>query len=430
MPWGLQKARDMKNIVLGLLVLLFVACAKKDDVNIQTRLMYALDLRERGFLSEAGDEMIKIAKKTGSHFYYKFGLSLLNEAGAKNFLSELNAANKVLKDDLEYLRLKTVALIKSGDLEQAQASANELIARFDSDDDRRILASIYLLKKEYERGILELRRLYEKNKNDATLAMLVEVSLNFFDPKDVKIRQYLQEYYLAHDCENVRVCLVLGEYLIQEKHYKNAIALYSHILELHNEHYTNQVIDLLVAYRLFETALEILNKYDDENYSAKMRIYLLWGKPLKAAELAHKLYLNTGRPEFLAQQAMYEYEGLLDRLDKQKLAGIAEKFKQSIALGASEANILNYYGYMLIQHDLDVAGGVALIKQALEKSPNSPYYLDSLAWGFYKLGQCDEAMNLMLKAIKIEPSFAKNKEAVFHLKKINRCLKKENDDIR
>ena len=69
---------------------------------------------------------------------------------------------------------------------------------------------------------------------------------------------------------------------------------------------------------------------------------------------------------------------------------------------------------------MDIKKGIKLVKEALLKEPNSPFYLDSLAWGYYKIGKCKEAKKIMKKLVKN----SKEKEILMHWKKINECLKK------
>ena len=49
---------------------------------------------------------------------------------------------------------------------------------------------------------------------------------------------------------------------------------------------------------------------------------------------------------------------------------------------------------------MDIKKGIKLVKEALLKEPNSPFYLDSLAWGYYKIGKCKEAKKIMNKFVK------------------------------
>ena len=44
-----------------------------------------------------------------------------------------------------------------------------------------------------------------------------------------------------------------------------------------------------------------------------------------------------------------------------------------------------------------------MIELAVEKSPQSGYIIDSLAWGLYQLGRYEEAITPMEQAISLEP---------------------------
>ena len=51
----------------------------------------------------------------------------------------------------------------------------------------------------------------------------------------------------------------------------------------------------------------------------------------------------------------------------------------------------------MIDYDLDIKGGMKYVQEALDQSPNSYEFLDSLAWGYYKLGDCQKAKELFSK---------------------------------
>lgn len=65
--------------------------------------------------------------------------------------------------------------------------------------------------------------------------------------------------------------------------------------------------------------------------------------------------------------------------------------------------VLNYLGYMLIERKENLDEALRMIELAVEKSPESGYIVDSLAWGLYQLGRYDEAIIPMEKAISLEP---------------------------
>ncbi|MDR2732069.1 MAG: hypothetical protein LBB36_02505 [Fibromonadaceae bacterium] len=55
---------------------------------------------------------------------------------------------------------------------------------------------------------------------------------------------------------------------------------------------------------------------------------------------------------------------------------------------------MNNLGYMLIDRDIDVNKGIALVEKALSHSPEELSYLDSKAWGLYKTGKYEEALKI------------------------------------
>src|SRR5260370_35209196 len=47
--------------------------------------------------------------------------------------------------------------------------------------------------------------------------------------------------------------------------------------------------------------------------------------------------------------------------------------------------------------------GVALIQRALAVKPQNGYYLDSLAWAYYRMGRFQEALAEMKRAVAVGP---------------------------
>ena len=84
---------------------------------------------------------------------------------------------------------------------------------------------------------------------------------------------------------------------------------------------------------------------------------------------------------------------------------------------------LNYLGYLMIDHDLGIKEGMQYVQKALDKQPESPFYIDSLAWGKYKLGECAEASRLIKK---VEELIGTDEQEVReHIKAIQQCKTKD-----
>lgn len=73
---------------------------------------------------------------------------------------------------------------------------------------------------------------------------------------------------------------------------------------------------------------------------------------------------------------------------------------KAIKLYPDYAEALNYLGYLYIDKNIDIETGINLVKRALKINKNNPYYLDSLGWGYYKLGEYKKAEIYLKKAIE------------------------------
>ena len=108
--------------------------------------------------------------------------------------------------------------------------------------------------------------------------------------------------------------------------------------------------------------------------------------------------------------------------DKQKvLKNVIANFELALSSGINNSEFQNYYGYLLIDYNINIHKGIKLIKQALKTSPNNIAYIDSLAWGYYKINKCKEAYKLMKKVVSL--TGLGDSEIKQHWEKINRCKK-------
>jgi tetratricopeptide (TPR) repeat protein len=96
-------------------------------------------------------------------------------------------------------------------------------------------------------------------------------------------------------------------------------------------------------------------------------------------------------------------------------------FNRALSGGSRDSVYLNYYGYTLIDKNMDVKKGLELVKKALEYQPDNSYYLDSLAWGYYKLNRCKEAYEVMKRVVDMEG--LKEDEIREHWDAIQKCNK-------
>jgi Tfp pilus assembly protein PilF len=101
------------------------------------------------------------------------------------------------------------------------------------------------------------------------------------------------------------------------------------------------------------------------------------------------------------------------------IAEVVSHFEKAIAGGVDDSIYLNYYGYTLIDKDIDLQKGMNIIQNALIQQPNNTYYLDSLAWGHYKKRECSKALKLMKRVVSEEG--LDEVEIIEHWKAIKKC---------
>ncbi|MFN3603620.1 MAG: tetratricopeptide repeat protein [Leptonema sp. (in: bacteria)] len=161
---------------------------------------------------------------------------------------------------------------------------------------------------------------------------------------------------------------------------------------------------------------ELLNKYPqyiDINKIYKLKILcLLHLKKFKEAInlIQKRLYYNQQDISFLHMLA-YAYEKLNQYSEALKI------HKKVLNLDPENPTSLNAYGYLLTLYGNPNTLPIAkqCFEKVLKKNPENPYYLDSYAMYLNKVGQKDQAREILLKALQKDPE---NTEILFHLKEI------------
>ena len=103
-------------------------------------------------------------------------------------------------------------------------------------------------------------------------------------------------------------------------------------------------------------------------------------------------------------QARFLQAMIYDSLDQWPQAETA--IKQAQTLAPDRPEVLNFLGYGWINRGTHVQEGMDLVRRALQLQPKSGAVIDSLGWGYYKLGNYDEALEFIEEAVQLDPSDA------------------------
>src|SRR5438132_1793373 len=95
---------------------------------------------------------------------------------------------------------------------------------------------------------------------------------------------------------------------------------------------------------------------------------------------------------------------------------LVHEMEEAIRLDPKHADALNYLGYTYAERDMRLEDAVTLIQRALAVKPQNGYYLDSLAWAYYKMGRFQEALEEMKQAVAVvtdDPVFLEHLGDIF-----------------
>lgn len=244
-----------------------------------------------------------------------------------------------------------------------------------------------------QKGIAEVLfegSLTEETKGDIPRALLLNVMMRALD----------KESFLG---------LVLGGRLYtQLQNYDLAFYLYNQIKSPNEITLFNKVFSLLMM-KQPDQALEQLKQMSPKSSQYPVLLAMLGGvyaemeQYQKALEIYNQLLplvQNILPPEELAQ--IYSARGLLLWKNNKEAEGTCD-FVLAWKLDPKNPIILNQVGYMWVDEESNIEQGVQLLEEANRLSPKDPFYMDSLAWGYFKQKKYEKALPLAEKATDLMP---------------------------
>lgn len=389
----------------------------REDIYILTALR-AEQLKENHASSSIFNTLYEKTDK--KEYLYR---SLKNDLSANENQRVINRIDEILNNninDFALIRLKIIALIKQDKLIKAKDLAVELVDLSNSDDDYLLVSEIYVKLKKYNTAVKYLESAYIKDYNEKILdKMSIVLYVNLQRKKDA-IAQ-LETHSRVYGCSK-QICSRLIGFYSDENNIDGLLSTYLRLYKIDsNKEIANKIVQIYGYKKDFLNMVEFLEN-NGTNDELLLQLYVQVKNYKKAAPLANKLYRSNGDPTYLGQSAIFEYEGSDEKNDKVMHKSVIKKLKEVIGV-QKEGIYLNYLGYILIDHDIDIKEGLGYINEALKIEANSTYYLDSLAWGYYKLGECEKASEIMERVANMDGS--SNPEVVKHIKMIKKCKNKK-----
>lgn len=340
-------------------------------------------------------------------------MRLGNEKEALNLINEFE---KVIPNNLEILKAK--AFLLKNDIDATLEIYKVIVKLEDNDSNNVVLANLYTIKNDLQNAKKHLLRAYQLNSQEGILLLIASIDLknNTWESSLSLIKSHFESEMSEQFANSL---LEVGA------NFDSIKELESLYLYYFDKSKTTINAKNLAKLYFFTNDIDKITALSQEfgvGYDFLIDIYIT-KKDYKNARITAKKALEiTGKKHYLGVLAIIDFEDTNSDEGKRQ---IAPKVTRNLATALSdEPNHIfyNYLGYLLIDYDIDVKNGVEYVKKALEYLPDNPAYLDSLAWGYYKLQQCELAKDTMDKI----PEEIKRQEAEIkeHLDAINQCLKK------
>jgi len=392
-----------------------------DGLSEDEWIIRAIWLEENGAFAKSREIYDKLYAATGKkeYLFKEVGSSIYGNTHISESLKKLKAWSVKNPDDLIGRRLLLALYMNTKSFDEAAKIGSYILKHSDKNSDLELAANPYLYSGEYKKGVELLKKLYRKTKNENILLRIAAIEAQYLNEPKKAIR--MLETHRRMDDASPEVYKMLIDLYIKEQKIDRILEIYKALYKKDPKpEYLSKIIEIYVYNRNFDALIRFL----ESNHANDEILYDLYKKEKryeKAIKLSDTFYLADHDPRWLAEKAILTYEAAKDKNDTKMLDTVVSLFDKAISQGVDDSLYLNYYGYTLIDKNIDLDKGIELIKKALKQQPDNSYYLDSLAWAYYKKGECLKAYTTMEKVVAKEGT--KEPEIKEHWEKIQQCQK-------
>lgn len=415
------------SLFLISLIPLFTACSSHQELpaNVKSfededRLaIFALYAKSKGDANSTIDLFQTLYERSGRLEYRNEEIVTLIQSSQNERALQRIAYYEQEADEVDIVleRYKIVATLELRRYEEAKALALELVEYTKDPQEYEQVASIYMMEGRYEFALRYLQSAYSINYNEKILdkmAIILYVNLK----RKAEAVSYLETHMRLNGCSET-ICLRLASFYSEENDVDGMLRIYLNLYDnTRDEKYAATVIKLYNYKKDTIALIQFLEKSGSDDVLL-LQMYINTKNYPRVTSLGAKLYKTEGDPYYLGQSAIFEYEGAKDKKSPKLVDSVMKKLK-TVVQESDDAVYLNYLGYLLIDHEIDVKAGIGYVQKALKHDKDSPFYLDSLAWGYYKQGHCAKALKLIKK---VQKGLGKeDAEVTSHLKAIKKCI--------
>jgi len=378
-------------------------------------------LYDSHFGSSSVENLVFLFNKGKNQIYLKEALRQAFLSSHEKLGEIVEAAKNVLVSDADALRIIAAYCSNTGQVKDGLEHARKLIKLEPLNFvNYTIYGTLLNQNGNKKAAVLQFEKAYWMREDVANLIKLVDA---YKAVGDLNRAIFVLENALEKHPKNAGVQIYLSDALVLRGNLLKAEKIYLELYERDkNPIFLQKIAQIWISAQNHQKLRDFLTKYRIDDVLL-MDLEARLGNHARAAELAEELYQKTQNVEFRAKKAMFMYEGC-DKSEAE-VAKVVSEFESALddfvegkddQIGEAKAIYYNYFGYLLIDHDLDKERGLELCLKAYELSP-APYIADSVAWGYHKLGDAKEAKEWFAPLLK-DAEFMNSPEAVKHRRAI------------
>ena len=345
----------------------------------------------------------KLYDDTGEEEYLfrEMTASLLGDTHITESLTRLELWDIKNPNSLEAKRLLIPLYLTNRQVKEAKIEAGYLIEASNEAKDLDLASNPYLYSGEFKKALDLLKEAYKKSSNENVLLRMI-VIMDEYTNERKKAIQLLETHRRMNRVVSNDLYYKLLSLYVKENNIDGVLDTYKVLYENDpQEKFLTKIIEAYAYKSDIDGAIVFLEK----NGNSDAILYDLYKSKKyfgKALILAAKFYKKDHDPRWLAEKAILTFENAKNKDDSKMIKEVVSYFDKALAAGIDDSLYLNYYGYTLIDKNVDVKKGMKIISDALVQQPDNTYYLDSLAWGHYKVKQCKKAYEMMKKVVDME----------------------------
>ncbi len=329
-------------------------------------------------------------------------------AANKNELALSEAHEAVtLRPDWDIAVVLEAQLLQRKDPEASAVLLQKYLESHDDKKDVRLFyARMLLEQKKYVPAREAFGRLLQQRPGSPELAFaiaMISLQLGELDRAEQELRQALASK--GKDKDDDTLNYYLGQLGEAKKDEEMALQHYRQIKGGEHLYATH----LRIAYLLnkdgkLEEARKTIKTIESKDDAQRIQLLMIESQFLNQAKkyedsfkvLAQGLERFSDEPELLYQSAL-----VADKLNKPAM--FEQLLRKLIKVDPDNAHPYNALGYSWLEHNVRVVEAMELVEKAYKLAPDDIAIVDSMGWGYFRLGQYDKSIAFLRRAYQANP---------------------------